>query len=320
MIKNSKTIDVLSVGLMVCDIIAKPVDRKVFDIDSSRIDFLKVSSGGDALNAAVNMARLGLKVTLVGKVGRDMMGNYLADEAARNGIDTSRIVKSDEVSTSTSIVLVEDSGERHFAYYGKANDTLSLDNIDDDTIGRARIVHVGSAMALAGLDNKGIALLFKKAKSSGALTSLDVTWDSSGLWLGKIEEALYNTDIFMPSLQEAQLISGKSTPKEMEVFFSKYGIKELVVKLGSEGCFVTDFRERFFIKAFEVPNVVDTTGAGDAFVSGFLAGTVHGKSLYDRGILGSAVAANCVMEIGATAGTRNWHETMAFINKNCCAI
>jgi sugar/nucleoside kinase (ribokinase family) len=314
--KDGTAMDVLSVGLMVCDIIAKPVGRDVFDVDSSRIDALKIASGGDALNAAVNMAKLGLRVGLAGRVGCDMMGDFLLREAARHGVNTDLVVKAKNVSTSTSIVLVEECGERHFAYYGRANDSLAPGDIDEKALREARIVHVGSAMALAGLDGPGLAELFRKAKAAGALTSMDVTWDSSGRWLAKIDEALHFTDIFMPSLAEARLIAGKDSPEEMERFFRGYGLRALAVKLGSEGCFVTDFRDRHAIPAFRVPGVLDTTGAGDAFAAGFLAGTVRGMGLRDRGVLGSAVAAQCVTQVGATAGTKNWEETMEFIRNN----
>jgi sugar/nucleoside kinase (ribokinase family) len=308
--------DILCIGLMVCDIIIKPVNNKVFDVDSTRIDSLKIASGGDAFNAAINMAKLGLDVGLVGKVGNDALGKYLVSEAEKSGIYSVGILKSDQMSTSTSIVMVEDSGERHFIYYGEANDSLCINDIDLNLLKNTKIVHLGSAMALNRLDGSGIAELFKKAKEAGAITSMDVTSDTSGKWIEKIDEALYYTDIFMPSLHEAQMISQKENPEEMKMFFSKYGLKILAVKMGNQGCFVTDFKERFTIKTFEKTKVIDTTGAGDAFVSGFLAGTIRQFNIYDRGILGNAVASNCVTRIGATAGTGTWDETMKYIKEN----
>ena len=310
---EKKAIDILCVGLTVCDIIAKPVSRAVFDVDSTKIDMIKVASGGDALNAAVNMAKLGVKVALAGGVGQDMMGEFLRGEAARAGVDTGGLKASADVSTSTSIVLVDESGERRFIYCGKANNEFSPEDVGDAALKSARIVHLGSAMALAGFEGGALAEFFRKAKDAGAITSMDVTWDSTGRWLGKIEEALYYTDLFMPSFNEAKHITGLRDPEAMADFFSKYGLQALVVKLGSDGCLVTDYRERRVIPAFDVGVPADTTGAGDAFVSGFLAGTIKGMDLYERGLLGNAAAACCVTEVGATAGTRNWDETITFM-------
>lgn len=107
--------DVLCVGLMVCDIIIKPVDKNVFDVDSTLLETLKIASGGDSLNVAINMAKLGVCVGLVGKVGNDVFGEYLINEARKYDVITGGIIKSDEYSTSTSILylcLLLQSGHR----------------------------------------------------------------------------------------------------------------------------------------------------------------------------------------------------------------
>lgn len=308
--------DVLCIGLMVFDIIIKPVDKNVFNVDSTRLEILKMASGGDSLNAAINMAKLGIKAGLVGKVGKDVFGEYLINEARKFDVITDGIIFSDEHSTSTGIVMVEKSGERHIAYYGKANDSLCMKDIDSALLNETNIVHVGSAMALSSLDGSGIAELFKKAKSVGKITSMDVTWDSSGTWLKKIEDALYYTDIFMPSYEEAKKITKLEKPEEMREFFRKYGLKVLAVKLGSEGCYISDFSNEYHIKTFNNVKVYDTSGAGDAFVSGFLTGITKGFSLYDCGVLGNAVASQCVMELGATSWKKSFSEIEIFIKNN----
>lgn len=308
--------DVLCVGLMVCDIIIKPVDINVFYVDSTLLETLKMASGGDSLNVAINMAKLGLCVSLVGRVGNDMFGEFLINEARKYDVVTDGIIKSDEYSTSTSIVLVDKAGERHFAYYGKANDSLCAKDVDVSLMKEASIVHIGSAMALNNLDGSGITELFKMAKSLGKITSLDVTWDSSGKWLEKIEDALQYTDIFMPSYDEAKKITKLEKPEEMTEFFRKYGLKILVVKLGSEGCYISDFTNEYHIRTFNNVKVYDTTGAGDAFVSGFLTGITKGFSLYDCGVLGNAVASQCVTELGATSWNKSLSEIEIFIKSN----
>lgn len=75
--------DVLCIRLMVCDFIVRPIDRKIFELNYSRLETLKITSGGDALNADVNMGKLGLKVGLAGKIGNDMLGGYLISETGK---------------------------------------------------------------------------------------------------------------------------------------------------------------------------------------------------------------------------------------------
>lgn len=308
--------DVACIGLMVCDIIIGPVDKTVFDVDSTRLGALTVASGGDALNTAINLAKLGLKVGMVGKVGNDIFGGYLIGQANHHGVDTYAVKKAERCATATSIVMVDQTGERHFAYYGEANDNLQLHDVDFDRIKDAKIVHLGSAMALQGLDGPGVAELFKRIKASGAVTSMDVTWDSAGKWLEKIEDALFYTDIFMPSYNEARIISGKETPQEMEEFFKPYGIKILVIKLGAQGCFVTDFITGRRINTYQNVKAIDTTGAGDAFVAGFLTGITKKWDIFQCGLFGNAVASNCVMAVGATTGIKSMGHILKFMEEH----
>lgn len=296
-------IDILCIGLMVCDLIIKPVDKSIFDVDSISLDGFDIAAGGDALNASINLANLGINTSLIGKVGNDFSADFLINKASKSGVNVEKIIRTNQYTTSTSVVMIDKDSERHFAYYGKCNNDLGIDDIDTNLIKQAKIVHVGSAMALEKLDGNGIAELFKIAKKYGKTTSMDVTWDSSGLWLEKIKEALYYTDIFLPSYEEAKMISNKEDLNEIKDYFKQFNISTFGIKLGSKGCYVTDFKEEHYIKAKLTSGVVDTTGAGDAFVSGFLAGMIKGLDIYNCGRLGSDIAAKCITKIGATTWT-----------------
>jgi len=307
--------DVFCIGLMVCDLIFSPVREDIMFSDSVSPDHYQIMPGGDALNAAINMSRLGLKVRLAGCVGCDPLADFLTLKASESGVDISGINRLPEYPTSTSVVLVDECGERHFLYYGKANHALVIDMIEPSQLSDTRIVHVGSAMALDGLDGDGLARLFHAAKSAGAITSLDVTWDRTGRWIDKIENALPYTDIFLPSLKEAQLLSGETDVLEIADFMRKRSVGCLAVKMGEQGCYVTDFKEKHHVPAFTGVKVVDATGAGDAFVSGFLTGYCRGFDLYRRALLGNAMGALCVMKTGATGGAKNYDEVVSFIRR-----
>jgi ribokinase len=105
----------------------------------------------------------------------------------------------------------------------------------------------------------------------------------------------------MPNAIELELLTGKIDYCKGADLMVGRGVKIVAVKLGDEGCYVTDGRERQLIEPFKV-NVVDTTGAGDAFCAGFLYGSVNSKSLEGCGKLGNFVASRCVMKMGARAG------------------
>ena len=293
----------------------KRQDKNILSLDSTRINSFEISAGGDALNVAINTAKLGVRSAVAGRIGKDFMGDFLLHAAEACGVDTRGVIACDGMRTSSSMILVDDTGERHCVYYGKANDTFCFEDVDWAFAKDARIMHLGSAMLLKCMDGDGIERLFQRAQDYGILCSLDVTNDTDNKWLEKIEKALYFTDVFLPSYEEACRITGLTDVYEMKAFFKKYNLKMLAVKLGAAGCFVTDYRNDFEIDTFSDVPVVDTTGAGDAFVSGFLTALSKGCTPYACGVFGNAVASMSVSETGSTAGVKSYEETVAFIRK-----
>jgi len=291
--------EVLSAGLIVSDILAHPVDPGIFGMDSQALENVTFATGGDALNVAVNLARLGVDVGLAGVVGDDAPGRDILAKLAAAGVNCDNVAKSGKNRTSTCIVLCEKSGERHFLYYGKCNHEFAEHMVSDGALSKISILNVGSAMALDSLDGEGLTKLFWRAKRYGVTTTLDLTHDSSGKWLKKVEGALEHTDVFIPSFVEAKTLTGKDEPEDMAEFMRKYGLKVFGVKLGERGCYITDFKEAKTVPAFACEDVVDTTGAGDAFMSGFICGLLRGFGPFDCAKLGAAAGNFCIRKIGA---------------------
>ena len=175
------------------------------------------------------------------------------------------------------------------------------------------IVHVGGAYLLPKFDGEGAARLLAEARKRGKLTSMDVTWDTTGRWLSVIEPCLPHLSFFMPSIREAQQIAGSDVPQEIAEFFQKKGVGTAVVKLGEKGCYVKRGAEPgFFMSAFRT-EVVDTTGAGDSFVAGFLTGVLKGWDVKACAELACAVSAMNIRAVGATAGIPTFEEARQFI-------
>ena len=293
-----KRFDIISAGLMVYDILISPVDENLFTVDTTHLESIAFKTGGDALNVAIDAARLGAKVCLGGVVGNDAPGKYLIEEAGRAGIDTSGVHISEKNQSSVSVVLCREDGQRHFAYYGKANNEFDGTAISDELLADAKMLYIGSMMSLKGLEYAPLADLFARAKRAGAMTAMDATWPSDGIWLPKIEAALPYCDIFVPSFDEAKELCGTDKPDEIVTFLHAKGVKIAGVKLGKNGVFIEDFA----LPAFNCEKVVDTTGAGDAFMGGFVTGIATGRSVYDAALLGSAVSNCCIRELGAVSG------------------
>jgi sugar/nucleoside kinase (ribokinase family) len=268
--------DVLCVGLLAADILVRPVDRVDFSVDTRRVGSIDISSGGDCLNVALGLRKLGASVGFAGLVGDDQLGGYLRAGIARAGLDARGLQMRRETSTSSCLVLINSNGERTFFYHGGATDLFSLSDVDLAQLDGTSAVHVGGTYSLPQFDGEGAARLFHEARSRRILTSMDVTWDTTGRWLSVIEPCLPHLSLFMPSLSEAKEIAGTERPDDIAAFFQERGVRTCVIKLGEKGCYVKHGDELgFFSPAFPT-QVVDTTGAGDSFVAGFLTGVLKG--------------------------------------------
>jgi sugar/nucleoside kinase (ribokinase family) len=304
---------VLCAGQLAADILVRPVDRLDFASDTRRVELIRLANGGDCLNAAIGLRRLGLAVSFAGLVGRDPWGDFLASVIEREGIDGRGLKRAPEAGTCTVLVAINSQGERTFFYHGGANDLFSLRDVDPALAAEADAVHVGGTYLLPRFDGEGAAALFREARARGKLTSMDVTWDVEGRWLSVIAPCLPHLSWFLPSVKEAEKITGRGQPEDMAAFLRDRGVGGVVIKLGERGCYVLPAgRPGFIVPAFAVP-VVDTTGAGDSFVAGFLAGLLRGWDPERSARLACAAAALNIQKVGATAGMPTFAEATEFL-------
>lgn len=307
--------DILCVGQLVTDILVKPVNSVDYNVDTKRVEQILVKNGGDALNTAIDLAKLGNKIGFVGKVGDDSFGDFLLKTIRSYDIDLQGLKIVKDASTSSVIVLINEKGERTFLYHGGTNDTFQFEDINTSLIDGCKIVHVGGTYLLPQFDGDGAAKLFHLAQCKNKLTSMDVTSDTTGRWLSVIKSCLRYLNFFMPSYKEAKSITGKEKPEEIADFLQNEGVETVIVKLGKEGCFVKGKDKGFYFPAYDV-RVVDTTGAGDSFVAGFLTGLLQKWDLEKCTQFASAVSAHCIQQLGATTGIPSFNEIIKFIEKH----
>jgi sugar/nucleoside kinase (ribokinase family) len=144
---------------------------------------------------------------------------------------------------------------------------------------------------------------------------MDVTWDVTGRWLSVIEPCLPHLSFFMPSIREAERIAGSSEPQAIAAFFEDRGVGTTVIKLGEKGCYVKPRGEPgIAVGAFRT-RVVDTTGAGDSFVAGFLTGVLRQWDPRRSASFACAVAAMNIRQVGATGGIPTFEEALRFMER-----
>lgn len=308
--------EVACVGILCADVLSKPVDRLPEKGKLGLIDQLQLQIGGCAANAAIDLAKVGIKTVIIGKVGDDGFGKYLRDTLKAEDVDISGLKIDRNVATSASVVAISKDGERSILHCLGSNAKFSFEDINMDIIRNSKIILIAGTFLMPRFDGEGAAKLLKAAKDWGILCCMDTAWDSTAQWMRKIEGCLKYLDWFMPSYEEAKELSGKTDPGEIAKDFISRGVKNVVVKLGGEGCYVKPENEDgFYSPAFNDINVVDTSGAGDAFCAGFLTGLAKEWDLRKTARFANAVGAHCVMEIGTTKGIKTMDEILGFIDK-----
>ena len=143
---------------------------------------------------------------------------------------------------------------------------------------------------------------------------MDTAWDFDDIWLPKIEAALPFVDLFMPSYDEAVKLSGQTEPEKIAEFFLDKGVKNVIIKLGADGAYIKseDVDGKVF-PTYRSIKPIDTTGAGDSFCAGFLAGLSQGWNFEESAKLANAVGTHCIMAVGASNGIVPLEEILKFM-------
>jgi sugar/nucleoside kinase (ribokinase family) len=190
---------------------------------------------------------------------------------------------------------------------------LTLEDIDLAMVEAGSILHVAGSLVMPGIDGQPTAELLRHARAAGVTTFLDTVWDDTGRWMEILAPCLPHIDYFVPSLPEAQALTGLDAPKEIASALLDRGVKTVGLKMGVDGCLVmSGDGQAICLPSFQV-DVVDATGAGDAFAAGFIAGVWHGWPLEQTARFANAVGALCVTGLGATGGVRSLSETLSFM-------
>lgn len=301
--------DVLSLGIFVVDVLGRPIDTFPEKGKLVLFDELEIHAGGCANNTAIALARLGISAGAMGKIGSDAFGDLVLQTLTENCVNTAGIQRDVNTNTSFTFVAIASDGERTFYHYIGANGELCEGDLNWETIKTAKILHIAGALVMPRFDGQPMANVLQKAKALGITTSLDTAWDATGKWLETLAPCLPYIDIFLPSLLEAQNLTGISELRNITQFLMNYGISTVGIKMGEQGSYVRTAETELFVPAYPV-NVIDATGAGDAYVAGFLAGKIMDWELKATAELASATGAACVTAIGTTAGIQNLEETL----------
>jgi sugar/nucleoside kinase (ribokinase family) len=236
------------------------------------------------------------------RVGSDATGDLVAAELA-TWADTRWVSHSPTAATSATIVFVLPDGERSFIHAKGANTEFAASHIPLADLAAAGVcyLHVGYALLLPALDGGPMAAVLREARGLGMTTSLDMTWDPTGRWMQAIGPLLPHVDIFCPNDVEATALTGCADPTDAALALIEAGVQRLaIVTRGAEGVTAAwaDGRTRSFPAS--PAEIVDSTGAGDCFYGGLLAGLARGADEDDAIAFGIRAASDAISRVVAS--------------------
>ena len=284
---------------------------------STPAERIRLGFGGDALNEAVTLARLGGEVDLVSKIGSDSAGDMVLEHCRANGLPLDHIAREADLSTSMNIVLIDRAGERRFITDPHSSlRALSLADVLPLVDALSPVVCFASLFVFPRFGAEELTTLFSAIKQKGCLLAADMTRRKNGERIRDLAPVWPHLDILFANAEEAGLLAGGETAADMAREFLEAGVGCVVVKTGARGCYVASDGFTGIVPGCVSRACVDTTGAGDNFAAAFLFARAAGKANEDCARFANAVASICVEHLGATTHEITLTEALARVREN----
>lgn len=279
--------------------------------DFADVDNYTRRLAGAETNVAIGLARLGLKVGWVSRVGNDSLGRFVRKRVAQEAVDISHVAIDTQFRTAIQLkAKAVDGADPAIEYYrkGSAASHLSRADFDEAYFGAARHLHatgIAAALSASTMEFAHHALDFMRAK--GKTISFDpnlrpMLWPSQEVMAQKLNELAFKADWVLPGLSEGKILTGYSEARDIAAFYLDQGVKQVVIKLGAEGAYFRNADGEGVVAGVPVPEVVDTVGAGDGFAVGVISGLLEGLSMPDAVMRGNRIGAFAIQVVGDMEG------------------
>jgi len=291
-------VDVIAIGELLIDLIA---DKTGVSLDE-QITFKRFAGGAPA-NFAVGVKRLGISSGMITKVGDDFFGRFLIKTLKEKQVDISQIKTTKEFKTALAFVGLDETKNPSFSFYRSpcADIMLNENEIDEEYIKSSKLLMCGTVSLADEPSRSAIFKAIEFAKKHGLQVACDPNLRED-LWHFKdprehLFKVLKNTDIFLPSIAEAELITGEKGDNAFEAIL-ELGPSIIGVTHGAEGSTILTKDEKFSAPSYKV-KVLDTTGAGDAWAAGIITGLLTNMPLSEIPYFANAISALKITRKGA---------------------
>ncbi|MDD6355277.1 MAG: carbohydrate kinase family protein [Oscillospiraceae bacterium] len=261
--------------------------------------------GGGAPATLINLGRLGISARIATELGTDMFSEFAKQKFSENNVEPTNLYSGDKIplNITSAIILPKD---RTFFTYGKG----TIEATDES---KEMFYNIAKGSKITLMQLGGFLDVYKKLHDEGTKLVLDTGWDDE-MSFEKYNDFLEVADYYTPNQKEAKQISGASTAQEAAQNLKKY-FDKVVVKVDKDGCIGIDGDKEFFVPSIDEFKNVDSTGAGDAFLAGFVYGLFYDKSLDECVLLGNITGGKAVTAVGALSGWLTEEQLLAYFDK-----
>ncbi len=234
--------EVLCAGIMVADHVCTPITHVPAAGELVMADSMLLTIGGCAANAAVDLAKMGVRAAIVGRVGKDVFGRIVLEMLREADVDVSRVRTSTTADTSQTLIVNVTGQDRRFIHTFGANEEFSAADIPQ--LNTCKIFYLGGYLLMPNLRQEELVPVFQAAQAHGIKTVLDVAIPRPGAYLPRLDQLLPHVDVFLPNSHEAEVITGLGDPLEQAVAFQKLGAGTTVITMGGAGAVLVSKTKR----------------------------------------------------------------------------
>ncbi len=271
--------------------------------------------GGSAANTAIALSGLGLEVILISRVGSDPLASKALNSLGEAGVALTGLQRDPAAMTGLMYIIVTPDGERTMLGHRGANVLTDPNQIREECIRAARLFHLSGYALLADPQRSAALLGLEIACRHGLTVTLDPGMSVPQAVMGEIRALLPVIDILLPNLPEAQHLTGATAPEDCARALLEGGVSVVALKLGEGGCLVGNDGGLFRVPSFAI-ETRDTTGAGDTFAAGFIAGFLGGLDWRSAAVLGNAMGAMAAARVGAGTSVPRVREVLDLLREH----
>ena len=307
--------DVLCIGIALVDSIIRGFDPEPVSASGYRAGSGTLAAGGEAVNQSAAAARLGMKAGILCALGDDAAGDLVVSCLEKAGVSTDRVIRLADHPTPVTTMFVRENGERKSITNLAHRHNFHPERYVSSLAG-TRAVILGSLFR-APFDDPGIiSAVVRGARYAGAVVFADTKLPNFRvLSLEDLKDALPLIDYITPNEDEARYYTGKETPEEMAEVFLRYGVRNVIVKMGGKGCFFRNAETELRLPALPV-RAVDSTGAGDCFIAGFASEILRGSTDEEALRFANACGAICATAVGAGTALKSRDQVIRFLSED----